>query len=129
CRLGRARLTVNPEPACCAYGGDKPSTHGGGGRLKLRAILLTSIAALIVVGLASAMTVPKLKGTLTTGTISLKTAKGKTVKTLKAGKYTFVVKDSATIHNFTLDGPGFEDKVITGTSFTGTKTKTLKLKK
>lgn len=97
--------------------------------MRLRAIVLAAVAALVVAGVAAAMTVPKLKGTLTTGSISLKTAKGKTVKSLKAGKYTFVVKDFATIHNFTLDGPGFEDKVITGTSFTGTKSLTLKLKK
>ena len=92
--------------------------------------MLAAVAALIVVGLASAMTVPKLKGSVGPSfTISLKTAKGKTVKTLKAGKYTFVVKDQATIHNFTVDGPGVKDKTITGTGFTGTKSVTLKLKK
>jgi plastocyanin len=97
--------------------------------MRIRIVALAAIGALVVAGLAAAMTVPKLKGSLTDGSISLKTAKGKTVKTLKAGKYTFVVKDSASIHNFTLDGPGLKDKEITGTSFTGTKSKTLTLKK
>src|SRR5437867_12991440 len=97
--------------------------------MRIRVLVFSVVAALVVVGLASAMTVPKLKGTLTSGSISLKNSKGKTVKTLKAGKYTFVVKDTASIHNFTLDGPGLPDKEITGTSFTGTKSKTLKLKK
>ena len=98
--------------------------------MRFRTILLTAIAALIVVGLASAMTVPKEKGTVGPGyTISLKTVKGKTVKTLKAGKYTFVVTDKASAHNFTLDGPGIKDKTITGTGFTGTKSATVKLKK
>ena len=98
--------------------------------MRFRVVGLFALAALIAVGLASAMTVPKLKGTVGPGfTISLKNAKGKTVKTLKAGKYAFVVTDKASIHNFTLDGPGFEDKTITGTGFTGTKSVTLKLKK
>jgi plastocyanin len=97
--------------------------------MRIRIVVLATLAALVTVGLASAMTVPKLKGNLTLGTITLKTAKGKTVKLLKPGKYTFVVKDTATIHNFTLDGPGLADKEITGTSFTGTKSKTLRLKK
>ena len=98
--------------------------------MRFRVVGLFALAALIAVGLASAMTVPKLKGTVGPGfTISLKNAKGKTVKTLKAGKYAFVVIDKASIHNFTLDGPGFEDKTITGTGFTGTKSVTLKLKK
>jgi len=98
--------------------------------MRIRILVFSVVAALVVVGLTSAMTVPKLKGTLTTGTIILKKANGTKVKTLKPGKYSFVIKDSATIHNFTLDGPGFEDKVLSGTSFTGTtKPKTLKLKK
>jgi hypothetical protein len=98
--------------------------------VKFRLFALVALAGLIAVGLASAMTVPKEKGTVGPGfTISLKTAKGKTVKTLKAGKYTFVVTDKASIHNFTLDGPGVKDKTITGTGFTGTKSATVKLKK
>ena len=98
-------------------------------------VVLASAAALVAVGIAtgaSATTgaVPKLQGTIGPGyTISLKDAHGKKVKTLKHGKYTFVVRDKASIHNFTLNGPGIKNKTITGTSFVGTKTVTLTLKK
>jgi plastocyanin len=98
--------------------------------MRIRIFVLTAVAALVVAGLASAMTVPKLKGSVGPGfSNSLKNSKGKSVTLLKAGKYTFVVTDKASIHNFTLDGPGFNDKTITGTSFTGTKSVTVKLKK
>jgi hypothetical protein len=92
-------------------------------------------AALLAVGIATAATattiaVPKLRGTIGPGyTISLKNAQGKKVKSLKHGKYTFIVRDKANIHNFTLKGPGVRNKVITGTGFVGTKTVRLTLKK
>jgi hypothetical protein len=44
------------------------------------------------------------------------------------GKYTFIVRDKADIHNFTLKGPGVRNKMITGTGFVGTKTVTLRLR-
>lgn len=73
--------------------------------------------------------VPKLHGTIGPGfTISLKDAHRKKVATLKPGKYTFVVRDEADIHNFTLNGPGTKNKTIMGTSFVGTKTVTLTVK-
>jgi hypothetical protein len=79
---------------------------------------------------ASTMAVPKLNGTIGPGfTISLKNPSGKRVKTLKRGKYTFIVRDKSNIHNFTLTGPGIKNKTVTGTSFVGTKTATLTLKK
>jgi plastocyanin len=74
------------------------------------------------------MSPPKLAGTVGPGfTISLK-HNGKAVKTLKAGSYTFVISDKATIHNFVVEGPGVE-RDITTPSFTGTKTVTIKLRK
>ena len=92
--------------------------------------MLVALAGLIVVGLASAMAVPKLKGAITAaGTISLRTSKGKTVKTLVKGTYSFVVNDTASIHNYTLKGPGISNRTITGTAFTGTKTVVVKLSK
>jgi hypothetical protein len=98
--------------------------------MRIRTVALVMVGALVLVGLAGATTAPKLKGAITSSsTISLKNSKGKTVKLLKAGRYTFVVKDTATIHNFTLEGPGIPNKEITGTSFTGTKSVTVKLKK
>jgi plastocyanin len=101
--------------------------------VRFRLIALAAAAALAVVGIATAataMTLPKLHGTVGPGfTISLKDAHGKTVKTLKHGKYSFIVRDKASIHNFTLNGPGIKNKTITGTNFVGTKTLTLTLKK
>ena len=103
--------------------------------MRFRLAALASAAALVAVGIvtgatATATAVPKLHGTIGPGfTISLKNANGGKVKTLKHGKYTFIVRDQANIHNFTLNGPGTKNKTITGTSFVGTKTMTLTLKK
>jgi len=87
-------------------------------------------AALFLVP-ASAMSSPKLVGTVGPGfTITLK--KGtKKVTTLKAGKYSFAITDAASIHNFTLEQQkgGKFDKTLTGTSFQGKKTVTVTLKK
>ena len=95
------------------------------------ALLATGLAAAMFLVAAQAST-PKLTGTVGPGyTITLK--KGTTkVKTLKAGKYTFVITDKASIHNFTIErekgGPKIE-KTLTGTSFQGKKTVTVTLKK
>jgi plastocyanin len=103
--------------------------------VRLRLGALMSVATLVAVGVATGatatmMAVPKLHGMIGPGyTISLKNAKGKKVTTLKHGKYTFIVGDKSSIHNFTLNGPGTKNKTITGTSFVGTKTVTLTLKK
>jgi plastocyanin len=71
---------------------------------------------------------PVLNGVVGPGfTISLK-QNGKAVKTLKAGKYKFVIADKASIHAFSLDGPHGFAKDFTTVSFTGTKTVTLTLK-
>jgi plastocyanin len=95
--------------------------------------------AMLAVGLAATAflvsaqaSMPKLTGQVGPGfTITLK--KGTTkVKTLKAGKYTFVISDKAGIHNFTIErekgGPKIE-KTLTGTTFTGKKTVAVTLKK
>jgi plastocyanin len=96
-------------------------------------VVLVAAATLVSVGNAATVTVkapPKLQGTIGPGfTISLKDAHGKAVKTIKHGKYTLVVQDKADIHNFTLNGPGIKNKVVTGTSFVGKKTATVTLKK
>jgi plastocyanin len=91
------------------------------------AAVAASAIALGAAGTARA-TAPALLGTVGPGfTISLKSA-GKTVKTLKAGRYTISVNDQASIHDFHLTGPGF-DKVITGVGFVGTKKMTVTLRK
>jgi hypothetical protein len=97
-----------------------------------RLLAIAFTAALVAVGIATGATtaVPKLHGTIGPGyTISLKNAQGKKVKSLKRGKYTFIVRDKANIHNFTLKGPAGRNKMITGTGFVGTKTVSVTLKK
>jgi len=73
----------------------------------------------------------KLRGTVGPSyTISL-TQSGKKVKKLKAGTYTFVISDKASIHQFTVEqekGGKFE-KALTSVPFVGTKTVKVKLKK
>jgi plastocyanin len=84
--------------------------------------------ALVATATAISAPTPKLTGTVGPGfTISL-TKAGKKVTALKAGKYTFVVSDKATFHNFEIEGPGV-DKEITTVPFKGTKTVTLTLKR
>jgi hypothetical protein len=95
------------------------------------AVVAVCALALTAPVLGSRQAVPKLKGTVGPGfTISLKSSSGKTVKTLKAGKYAFVISDKAAIHNFTLEqqSGGKLEKTLTATGFTGTKTVTLTLK-
>jgi len=94
-------------------------------------LLATGLAAAMFLVSAQAST-PRLIGTVGPGyTITLKKGAAK-VKTLKAGKYTFVITDKASIHNFTIErekgGPKIE-KALTGTSFQGKKTVTVTLKK
>jgi plastocyanin len=109
-----------------------PST---GRRCDLLSRLVVLVVAATLVPVAQAATVtakapPKLQGTIGPGfTISLKDAHGKAVKTIKHGKYTLVVQDKADLHNFTLNGPGIKNKMVTGTSFVGKQTVTVTLKK
>jgi plastocyanin len=94
--------------------------------------ILIGAAGLVFAAQTQAMSAPKLKGTVGPGfTIKLVDGTGKKVTTLKPGKYTFVVSDKASIHNFTLEqesGGKFE-KDLTGIGFTGTKTITVNLTK
>ena len=89
-------------------------------RATVSLLVAASLAAVVFLVPAQAST-PKLAGTVGPGyTITLKRGTTK-VKTLKAGKYTFVISDKASIHNFTLEqekGGKFE-KTLTGTSFRG----------
>ncbi len=89
-------------------------------------ILLATAAAGLSLVASSAAAPVKLTGTVGPGfTITLK--KGTTkVSKLKAGRYTFVIRDKSAEHNFHLKGP--VSKMFTSVSFTGTKTVTLTLK-
>ena len=90
-------------------------------------------AALVVAGTAFSQgtAAPKLVGTVGPG-FSIKLTKGGAkVSSLKAGKYTFVIHDKASIHNFVIEqqqGGKFE-KALTGVRFMGTKTVTVTLKR
>jgi plastocyanin len=101
--------------------------------MKRLALVLLAVGLATAAFLVSAQaSTPKLTGTVGPGyTIVLKKGTAK-VKTLKAGKYVFVISDKASIHNFTIErekgGPKIE-KTLTGTSFTGKKTLTVSLKK
>jgi len=101
------------------------------------ALAIVAAFALIVLALAatalagSQATHPKLLGVVGKNDafkITL-TNKGKAVKTLKAGTYTFVIQDDSTIHNYELDGPHGKSWTFTSVGFKGTKTMTLKLAK
>ena len=99
--------------------------------MKLICTLVAAAAVgLLAVGTAfssQSMAPPKLIGTVGPGfTISLK-QNGKVVKTLKAGMYTLVVTDKASIHNFQIEGKGL-DKAVTTVPFVGTKTVTIRLR-
>ena len=83
---------------------------------------------LVLVASASAAT-PKLTGTVGPGYTITLTKAGKKVTKLKAGKYTFVINDKASIHSYGLDGPNGFAKDFTSVSFKGTKTITVTLKK
>ena len=89
-------------------------------RKRIVAVLLAVTGAAILAIPVFAQTV-KLPGTVGPGfTISMK-------KPTKAGKYTLVVSDKSTIHNFRLRGPGVN--VATSVPATGTKTFKITLKK
>ncbi len=90
--------------------------------------------ALIVAAIAAALAVPvasaggsTLNGTVGPGFSITLTNAGKKVTTLKAGTYTIVVNDKASIHDFHLTGPGVNKK--TSVSGKGTQTWKVTLKK
>ena len=96
--------------------------------MQIRLLLAVVVGVLAVASTAGAATPPRLVGTVGPDfTIGVK-VNGKNVKTLKAGTYTFVVRDKAAVHDFRLIGPGIS-KAITGVPFVGTKTVTVTLKK
>jgi plastocyanin len=60
-------------------------------------------------------------------TISLRTASGRRVTSLKARRYRIVVRDRSRMHNFHLVGPGVNKRTTVG--FRGTRTWTVTLRK
>ena len=89
------------------------------------AVAMTLMALLVQSAPAAT---PKLTGTVGPGFTITLTQGGKKVTKLKAGTYTFVITDKASIHNYGLDGPNGFAKDFTTVPFKGTKTFTVKLK-
>ena len=88
----------------------------------MRRLVVVLLAVAAVVALPAGAATPKLLGTVGPGfTITL------TKKPTKAGKYTLVVSDKSSIHNFHLTGPGVNVK--TSVAATGSKTFRITLKK
>jgi len=100
--------------------------------LAIFAVFVVAALAFAASAFSRSSSTPTLKGVVGPGfTISLKKG-GKKVKTLKAGKYKFVISDKSTFHNFTVERehpskPKLE-KHITSTPFTGSKTLVMTLK-
>ena len=94
------------------------------------ALAATAAAALVLATAASSRThaTPTLTGTVGPGFTIKLTMNNKVVKTLKAGTYTLVIHDMASIHAFSLDGPNGFAKDFTTVPFVGTKTFTVTLK-
>ena len=91
----------------------------------LLAVAATALALVASIGAAPAAPV-KLKGFVGPGeTIVLQKGSSK-VTSLNRGRYTFVVSDRSSEHNFRIRGP--VSRQITSISATGTKTVTLTLK-
>jgi hypothetical protein len=97
--------------------------------MRISLALFSLVAAATLVLSAPAGAAPKVvNGAVGPGfTISL-TSGGKKVTSLKAGTYRVDVNDKSAIHDFHLSGPGV-NKVITGVSFQGRKSITVKLKR
>ena len=99
---------------------------------KCGTLIVAAVVALAVAAAAFAHSdTLKLKGTVGPGFTITLTQNGHKVRSLRAGTYTFVISDKASIHNFTLEqetGGKFE-KDLTSVGFTGTKTVVVTLKK
>ena len=93
---------------------------------RIRLIVATAAVVLVAVAPAHAA-LPKLNATVGPGfDITLK-RNGAKVTRVAPGKYTLVVSDKSSIHNFHLVGPGV--RIDSGIGRTGTKTYTITLRK
>jgi plastocyanin len=94
---------------------------------RIATFAIALVTALALTAASSAVTLPRLTGTVGPGfTIGLKQG-GKKVTSLKPGRYTFVISDRSRSHNFHLTGPGVNKK--TTVPGTGTKTWTVTLRR
>ncbi len=94
--------------------------------MKRTTILATVVTAVVVLAGSAFAATPKLAASVSDPVnISLKLGTKK-VTSLKAGKYTIVVKDTAADHNFHLSGPGVNKTTSVGGTGTSMWTVTLK---
>ena len=94
--------------------------------LLLAAVAAAAVVAALSFAASGTAATPKLVATVGPGdTITLRTAAGGPVRSLRAGVYTVVVKDSSNEHNFRIVGPGVSK--ATGVGSTGTVTWKVKL--
>ena len=88
---------------------------------KRASLLLAVVCAALGFAPAATPATPKLIATVGPGeTITLTTAAGAKVRSVRAGTYTIVVRDRSSDHNFRLSGPGASRTTAVG--FTGTTT-------
>jgi hypothetical protein len=100
-------------------------------RVSAAVAVIASVIALVLAAGAGAASKPKLIGAVGKNgsfTITLKTTRGKVVKTLRAGTYTIVVRDYSDFHNFELEREHHgSSRDLTDVDFVGTKTLRVKL--
>ncbi len=98
-------------------------------RLVASSVLVIAIATAAIPAATAAT--PKLNGTVGPGFTITLTQGGKSVKSLKAGSYTFAVADKSTAHNFALERTSGKKstKVLTTVPATGSKSVVIKLEK
>ena len=99
----------------------------------LAAVAAFTAIALAVAGAAfsRSSSAPTLRGVVGPGfSISLKRG-GARVTTLKAGRYTFAIRDRSSFHNFTLEqeSGGMFERHLTSTAFRGSRAVTVRLKR
>jgi plastocyanin len=118
---------MKPIAAHDSYTRVQPLTKEG--VMKRIALGVAAVAlGVLIVAPAQAAT-PRLVGTVGPGYKITLTKGGKKVTRLKAGRYTFVIADKASIHDFMLQWQSSGPKQLTSVSFVGTKKVTLTLKK
>lgn len=95
-------------------------------RIRISAAVLSAALAVGVTAASAASHATKLQAFVKDPASIGLTMGGKKVSSLKAGKYTIVVKDTAADHNFHLSGPGVNKLTDIGKKQTVTWTVTLK---
>ncbi|HEV3478144.1 MAG TPA: plastocyanin/azurin family copper-binding protein [Gaiellaceae bacterium] len=96
---------------------------------RLLPVLAVMALALPPTAFAIVSATTTLTGTTGPGfTITLKKG-GKVVKTLRPGTYKLTVSDKSSMHDFVLTGPGIRNLRITGLASTGTRSKTVRLRR